>query len=57
MVWLESGVPGRGSAFVRFLASGPEGAEIAVAFESEKAIDVKGSVKLVAFDPAEQATK
>ncbi len=57
VVWLESGVPGRGSAFVRLLASGPEGAEIAVAFESEKATDVKGSVKLVAFDPAEQATK
>jgi hypothetical protein len=57
VVWLESGVPGRGSAFVRFLASGPEGAEIAVAFESEKATDLKGSVKLVAMDPAEPAKK
>jgi hypothetical protein len=57
VVWLESGVPGRGSAYVRFLAAGPEGAEVAVAFASEKATDVKGTVKLVASDPAEQAAK
>jgi hypothetical protein len=42
---------------VRFLAAGPEGAEVAVAFASEKATDVKGTVKLVASDPAEQAAK
>ena len=57
VVVLDEGVPGRGSTFVRFLASGPEGAEIAVAYTAEKAIDLKGSVKLVAVDPAEQAKK
>jgi hypothetical protein len=57
VVVLDEGVPGRGSTFVRFLASGPEGAEIAVTYAAEKAIDLKGSVKLVAVDPAEQAKK
>jgi Zinc carboxypeptidase len=57
VVVLDEGVPGRGSTFVRFLASGPEGAEIAVAYTAEKAIDLKGSVKLAAVDPAEQAKK
>jgi len=57
VVVLESGVPGRGSTFVRFIASGPEGAEIAFAFTAEKATDVKGSVKLVAADPAESIKK
>ena len=57
VVVLDNGVPGRGSTFVRFLASGPEGAEIGVTFAAEKATDVKGSVKLVAADPAESIQK
>jgi len=57
VVMLEEGVPGRGSAFVRFLASGPEGAEVGIEFTAEKATDLKGSVRLVAVDPAEPAKK
>jgi len=57
VVVLENGVAGRGSTFVRFLASGPEGAEIGFAFTAEKATDVKGSVTLLAADPAESIKK
>jgi hypothetical protein len=56
-VLLESGVPGRGSTFVRFLATGPEGAELRISYTAEKARAVQGSVKLVAFDPAEPVKK
>ena len=52
LVTLESGVPGRDSVFVRFLASGPEGAQVGVGFTAEKAIAVKGAVTLAPFDPA-----
>ncbi len=52
VVELESGVPGRGSAFVRFLASGPEGAVIRLSYSAEKAIDASDEVKLTASDPA-----
>ncbi len=57
VVQLESGVPGRSSAFVRFLAHGLEGGEIGVEFTAEKAIDASTSVKLKAVDPAETVAK
>ncbi|MFZ9914500.1 MAG: M14 family metallopeptidase [Phycisphaerales bacterium] len=46
-VVLESGVPSRGSRFVRVFVEGKEGEELAVQFEAEKATDLSTSVKLV----------
>ena len=45
-VTLESGVPSRGSVFVRFIAQGNEGDAIAVRFAAEKATDLASSVIL-----------
>ena len=53
---LESGIPSRGSVFVRFFAEGPEGAEIAIDFAAEKAQDVRGSVKLTPTEASAPAT-
>jgi len=56
IVRLESGIPSRGSVFVRFFAEGPEGAEIAIDFAAEKAKDVRGSVKLTPTEASAPAT-
>ena len=48
---------GGGATFGGFLATGPEGAEIRISYTAGKARAVQGSVKLVAFDPAEPAEK
>jgi hypothetical protein len=56
IVRLESGIPSRGSVFVRFFAEGPEGAEIAIDFAAEKAQDVRGSVKLTPTEASAPAT-
>ena len=52
-VRLESGIPSRGSVFIRFFAEGPEDAEIMIDVTAEKAIDVRGAVKLT---PTEEMT-
>ncbi len=46
VVLLESGVPSRGSTFVRFYVEGSAGSEVAVEFTAEKATDIATRVKL-----------
>ena len=46
-VQLESGVPGRGAAVLRFFIEGREGSEVRLSFEAEKAVDQEITVRLV----------
>ena len=54
VVLLESGVPSRGSAFVRCYVNGKRGEELGVAFAAEKATGVATKIKLV---PAAEPVK
>jgi hypothetical protein len=50
-ILLESGVPGRGSRFVRFYATGKAGDSVDIEVLSEKARTLKGSVALTPTKP------
>ena len=50
-VLLESGVPGRGSRFVRFYATGKAGDSVEIEILAEKARTLKGSVALTPTKP------